>query len=394
MVVIRSTVFLLSVKFIVSVQRQLKRQHSGLPQMESLSRFSSIPVVETGIKTAGSVYERVKTSNGLLTWGFETAESLTYALIDSLRPATKMIQGPLHQLDSIMCKSLDLVEQKVPSMYLPPEMMFWNTKEYMSDHLMKPVLSRANSMKNLGHAVLESRVSNYAAGRIDGALVVCDKYVERYLPTEPQDQPDSCSAGTQADDSNQMHVVQTFHRGKQLSRKLKRRLTFRTRQELSALKKQSTEAVHVVAYAAELIATNPREAMQKAVELWHYLSKDEPENQARPRTLEQLAVLLTRESARKMVHLINFVTGAVTRVPKAIRAQTREIVHHFLFATEQLMKTVHLEKAKAATLSEASGLVHRIQHTYDDLQNQTNLALVSNYFRGVWEVSVRIPGAS
>uniref|UniRef100_A0A182VYP4 Lipid storage droplets surface-binding protein 1 n=1 Tax=Anopheles minimus TaxID=112268 RepID=A0A182VYP4_9DIPT len=414
------------------VHRQLKRQHSGLPQMESLSRFSSIPVVETGIKTAGSVYERVKTSNGLLTWGFETAESLTYALIDSLRPATKMIQGPLHQLDSIMCKSLDLVEQKVPSMYLPPEMMFWNTKEYMSDHLMKPVLSRANSMKNLGHAVLESRVSNYAAGRIDGALVVCDKYVERYLPTEPQDQPDSgiayagtyrpaqlssdagdlhdpkrhdrtarhqslhadcvpkrnalvalansnigiaCNAGTQADDSNQMHVVQTFHRGKQLSRKLKRRLTFRTRQELSALKKQSTEAVHVVAYAAELIATNPREALQKAVELWRYLSKDEPENQARPRTLEQLAVLLTRESARKMVHLINFVTGTVTRVPKAIRAQTREIVHHFLFATERLMKTVHLEKAKAATLSEASGLVHRIQHTYDDLQNQTNLAL-------------------
>ncbi|XP_035894829.1 lipid storage droplets surface-binding protein 1 isoform X5 [Anopheles stephensi] len=347
------------------VQRQLKRQHSGLPQMESLSRFSSIPVVETGIKTAGSVYERVKTSNGLLTWGFETAESITYALIDSLRPATKMIQGPLHQLDSIMCKSLDLVEQK----------MFWNTKEYMSDHLMKPVLSRANSMKNLGHAVLESRVSNYAAGRIDGALVVCDKYVERYLPTEPQDQPDSCSAVTQADDSNQMHVVQTFHRGQQLSRKLKRRLTFRTRQELSALKKQSTEAVHVVAYAAELIATNPREAMQKAIELWRYLSKDEPENQARPRTLEQLAVLLTRESARKMVHLINFVTGAVTRVPKAIRAQTREIVHHFLFATEQLMKTVHLEKAKAATLSEASGLVNRIQHTYDDLQNQTNLAL-------------------
>lgn len=357
------------------VHRQLKRQHSGLPQMESLSRFSSIPVVETGIKTAGTVYKRVKTSNGLLTWGFETAESLTYALIDSLRPATKMIEGPLHQLDSIMCKSLDLVEQKVPSMYLPPEMMFWNTKEYMSDHLMKPVLSRANSMKNLGHAVLESRVSNYAAGRIDGALVVCDKYVERYLPTEPQDQVDSSGATCPANNTNEMHVVQTFHRGQQFSRKLKRRLTFRTRQELSALKKQSTEAVHVVAYAAELIATNPRLAMQKAVELWHYLSKDEPENQARPQTLEQLAVLLTRESARKMVHLINFVTGAVTRVPKLVRAQTREIVHHFLFATDQLMKTVHLEKAKAATLSEASGLMHKIQHTYDDLQNQTNLAL-------------------
>lgn len=259
------------------VHRQLKRQHSGLPQMESLSRFSSIPMVETGLKTAGTVYKRVKTSNGLLTWGFETAESITYALLDSLRPATKMIEGPLHQLDSIMCKSLDLVEQKVPSMYLPPEMMFWNTKEYMNDHLMKPVLTRANSMKNLGHAVLESRVSNRVADRIDGALVVCDKYVERYLPTEPQDQPDSATCTPDLpDDSNEMHVVQTFHRGQQFSRKLKRRLTFRTRQELIALKKQSTEAVHVVAYAAELIATNPRLAMQKAIELWRYLSKDEP----------------------------------------------------------------------------------------------------------------------
>ncbi|XP_035780118.1 lipid storage droplets surface-binding protein 1-like isoform X2 [Anopheles albimanus] len=367
MAAIRSTVFLLSVKFIVSVQRQLKRQHSGLPRMESLSRFGSIPVVETGIKTAGTMYMRVKTSNGLLTWGFETAESLAYALVDSLRPAAKMIEGPLHQLDSLMCKSLDLVEQRIPSMYLPPEMMFWNTREYMSDHLVKPVLSRANSVKKLGHTVLESRVSNYAANRIDGALVVCDKYVDRYLPTEPQDQPDY--------DSNEMHVVQTFHRGQQLSRKLKRRLTFRTRQELSALKKQSTEAVHVVAYAAELIVTNPRLALQKTVELWQYLSKDEPENQERPQTIEQLAVLVTRESVRRMVHLINFSASVVTRVPKAIRAQTRELLHHFLYATERLMKTVHLEKAKNATLSEASGFVHRIQHTYDDLQNQTNLAL-------------------
>ncbi|XP_050083923.1 lipid storage droplets surface-binding protein 1 isoform X2 [Anopheles aquasalis] len=367
MAAIRSTVFLLSVKFIVSVQRQLKRQHSGLPRMESLSRFGSIPVVETGIKTAGTVYTRVKTSNGLLTWGFETAESLAYALVDSLRPAVKMIEGPLHQLDSLMCKSLDLVEQRIPSMYLPPEMMFWNTREYMSDHLVKPVLTRANSMKKLGHTVLESRVSNYAANRIDGALVACDKYVDRYLPTEPQDQPDY--------DSNEMHVVQTFHRGQQLSRKLKRRLTFRTRQELSALKKQSTEAVHVVAYAAELIVTNPRLAFQRTVELWQYLSKDEPENQERPQTIEQLAVLVTREAVRRMVHLINFSASVVTRVPKAIRAQTRELLHHFLYATERLMKTVHLEKAKNATLSEASGLVHRIQHTYDDLQNQTNLAL-------------------
>ncbi|XP_039448751.1 lipid storage droplets surface-binding protein 1 isoform X6 [Culex pipiens pallens] len=356
------------------VHQQLKRQNSGLPRMESISRFGSIPVVETGLKTAGTVYQKVKTSNGLFNWGFETAETVTYALVDSLRPAAKLIEGPLHQLDSFMCKSLDFVEQKVPSMYLPPEMMYWNTKEYMSDHLVKPVLSRANSMKNLSHAVLDSRVSNYAADRLDGALNVCDKYVERFLPAE--DQPDAAAVPQpEPDEAGVMHVFQTIHRGQRISRKLRRRLTFRTRQELSALKKQSTEAVHVVFYAAELIATNPRLAMQKTVELWQYLSADEPENQARPNTFEQLAVLLARESVRKVVHMINFTASTVTKIPQTVRAQTRELVHHLLFATDRLIKAIHLEKAKNVTVSEATGLMHKLQNTYDELQNQTNLAL-------------------
>lgn len=359
------------------VHQKLKRQNSGLPRMESISRVGSIPVVETGLKTANTVYQKIKESNGLFNWGLETAEAITYAFVDSLRPAAKLIEGPLHRLDNFMCKSLDFVEQKVPSMYLPPEMMYWNTKEYMSDHLVKPVLSRANSMKNLGHVVLESRVSNYAADRLDGALNVCDKYVDRYLPAEPEpaeDQTDS-PCQQQSDDSHKTHVIQTIHRGQLISRKLTRRLTFRTRQELTALKKQSTEAVHVVFYAAELIATNPRLAMQKGVELWQYLSADEPENQARPQTLEQLVVLLTRESVRKVVHLINFTAGTVTKVPKTIRSQTRELLHHMMFATDRLIKAAHLENAKNATITEATGLMHRIQHTYEELQNQTNLAL-------------------
>lgn len=358
------------------VHQKLKRQNSGLPRMESITRFGSIPVVETGLKTANTVYHKVKESNGLFNWGLETAEAITYAFVDSLRPAAKLIGGPLLRLDNFMCKSLDFVEQKVPSMYLPPEMMYWNTKEYMSDRLVKPVLSRANSMKNLGHAVLESRVSNYAADRLDGALNVCDKYVDRYLPVDPepaQDCTDGPNPGQQPSDES--HVIQTIHRGQQIRRKLTRRLTFRTRQELTALKKQSTEAVHVVFYAAELIATNPRLAMQKGVELWQYLSADEPENQARPQTLEQLVVLLTRESVRKMVHLINFTAGTVTKVPRTIRLQTRELLHRMMFATDRLIKVAHLESAKNATITEATGLMHRIQHTYEELQNQTNLAL-------------------
>lgn len=86
--------------------------------------------------------------------------------------------------------------------------MINNTKEYMSDHLVteflyenplrtcakalrsfpkvQPVLHRAESVKQLGSAVLESPLSTYAVDRIDGVIDVADKYVERFLPSEDQ----------------------------------------------------------------------------------------------------------------------------------------------------------------------------------------------------------------
>lgn len=68
--------------------------------------------------------------------------------------------------------------------------MISNTKEYMSDHLVKPVLQRAESVKKMGVAVLDSKVTSYAAERIDGALDAADKYVDKYLPSETDENND------------------------------------------------------------------------------------------------------------------------------------------------------------------------------------------------------------
>lgn len=46
------------------------------------------------------------------------------------------------------------------------------------------LLKRADSMKQIGIAALDSPFSTYAADRIDGAIDVADKYVEKYLPSE------------------------------------------------------------------------------------------------------------------------------------------------------------------------------------------------------------------
>lgn len=41
---------------------------------------------------------------------------------------------------------------------------------------------RAGSVKQIG-----SQAANAAADRLDGALTVADKYVDRYLPADPAD---------------------------------------------------------------------------------------------------------------------------------------------------------------------------------------------------------------
>lgn len=61
--------------------------------------------------------------NGLFTWSFNTAEGVIFAAVETVRPAVKIIEGPLHRIDQILCNSLDIVEQRVPSVYLPPQMV-------------------------------------------------------------------------------------------------------------------------------------------------------------------------------------------------------------------------------------------------------------------------------
>ncbi len=132
----------------------------------------------------------------------------------------------------------------------------------MSDRIVRPVLKRANSVKQIG---------TYASDRIDGALDVADQYVDKYLPSE------DATDGSQnwiyleiefrtrfsspffvgCDASNNEDVrctVHRFQRGKQLSRKLKRRLTQRTVAEARALKKQIKEDIHILVYAIELVS--------------------------------------------------------------------------------------------------------------------------------------------
>ncbi|XP_054747457.1 lipid storage droplets surface-binding protein 1 [Anastrepha obliqua] len=346
--------------------------------LESLDRIVSIPLVETSFKRIETIYGKVKNNNRIFNWYFETAESTIFAAYESVQPAVKLFEAPLKQLDGVMCKSLDLLEQRIPLVYLPPEMMYWNTKEYMSDHLVRPVLKRADSVKHIGNTVLESPLTTYAAQRLDEAFTVGDKFVDKYLVPIPGDQ-DQVDAVVDDDNNagaaNEKGAIKAIHHGQRFSRKLKRRLTQRTLAEARALKKQSKEAINILIYAAELIATDPKMALQKAKDLWEYLSEDEPENQARPISLEQLIVLLTRESARRLVHLVNFSAHIAANIPKTVSHTTTEVVHHIIYFNNRIISITKLDKVKNMSKEEAESLIKRALAFYGSLQIISNAYL-------------------
>ncbi|XP_039750685.1 lipid storage droplets surface-binding protein 1 isoform X2 [Pararge aegeria] len=332
-----------------------KVQKPGLPRLEALERVANIPIVESGIEATEKIYSKIRESNPLIRWYLTLGEKSLATGVQLALPAVQLLESPIHQLDRFLCMSLDVVEKRVPSINLPPQtsahqQMYSETRQY--------VLRRADSVKQLGTAVLDSRVTAVTVDALDRALTTADKYVDKYLPPDGQDAADVTGAdaadGAQSGRARATHAVQ---HGARLRRKLQRRLTRQALAEAKAIKEQ----IHVLVYVAELVATDPVLAWAKAKELYSSLSKSEPENQARPATLEELLVLLSRESARKIVHLINYTHNDL---PNNIRQGLSIVTRHLSTAADALLKTLPVESA----MSEVRGLRSRLQDLLQQLQ--------------------------
>ncbi|XP_026727197.1 lipid storage droplets surface-binding protein 1 isoform X3 [Trichoplusia ni] len=334
-----------------------KVQKPHIPKLEVVSRVAAIPIVESSIEVTEKMYHKIRESNPLIRWYLSLGEKSFATGMSLALPAVLLFETPIHQLDKFLCMSLDVVEKTVPSINMPPQTMYSETRQY--------VLRRADSVKQLGSAVLDSRVTAVTATALDRALSTADKYVDKYLPPDQQDASEVTSADTvDSGESGRARAAQAVQHGARFGRKLQRRLTRQALAEAKAIKEQ----IHVLAYVAELVATDPVLAWQKAKELFANLSRQEPENQARPETLEELVVLLARETARKMVHLINYTHSDL---PKNVRQGLTLITKTLNTATDALMKTAPVETA----MSEVKGLRSKLQTLLQHLQDASKTYL-------------------
>jgi hypothetical protein len=51
-------------------------------------------------------------SNNLLFWTLEQAESSFHAAVDTALPTIALLEAPISSIDKVLCKSLDVVQQR------------------------------------------------------------------------------------------------------------------------------------------------------------------------------------------------------------------------------------------------------------------------------------------
>lgn len=78
--------------------------------MEAIEKFSSIPLVESGLKTGLTIYNRVKKTNRLIFWSLDTSENVAFSMLESIWPIVRFIEGPLERIDKLGLKMLECVE--------------------------------------------------------------------------------------------------------------------------------------------------------------------------------------------------------------------------------------------------------------------------------------------
>ncbi|VVC42496.1 Hypothetical protein CINCED_3A005291 [Cinara cedri] len=319
------------------------------PHFVAIKRIMKLPVVSSGVNKVTYIYVKVKSSNRIIEYSLDNAEKTVLSVVDISTPIVVKFEDPINKIDEIMCKSLDIVEHNVPMVTYTPEEIYFTTKTFVKAKV-EPVLKRADSVKQLA--------------MLDDALSVADKYVDKYLPDKDpaEDVADKPSTETFS------QTVKTIRHVNHFSRKLQRRLTRRTIAEAKLLKKQGYDTVQCLVYFADLLAKDPKAFAEKMQAIWNHLSEDEPENQKPPENVEQLIEMLSREGARRFVHVTNFVAKYVYLAPTNVKLAFTYTAQEIAVLVDKFIKLANLEKAKGTAIEFTNAELAKYKQFVDNLK--------------------------
>uniref|UniRef100_A0A1L8DZ71 Putative lipid storage droplet-2 n=1 Tax=Nyssomyia neivai TaxID=330878 RepID=A0A1L8DZ71_9DIPT len=230
-----------------------------LPHLESFERMMKLPVVEAAWNQSQDVYGKVKGSNAMFNWAFNTAEDALRGAVHITAPFVQKFDKPIHMVDQTIMRGMDKLEVKAPIIKEPPQEIYNHAKskiiERVQPHINKVCSLRsagqqkAASLKELSWAkaneVLATQYGSMAVSGVDTTATLAERLLDYYFPRAESDVEDENSPISATEDPV-LHTVQTVGR---LSNKIARRVYHTVSRQMKHLKKQD---VHE--YIASLIA--------------------------------------------------------------------------------------------------------------------------------------------
>jgi len=199
--------------------------NSNPMQIQILSRFASLPIINSAISFATDGYSRIKGYNSLVSATLSKAEQSIIFVATTAKPVIDKLEKPISIADNIACQGLDKLEEKVPALKKSPEEIKDDTKKLFegSVHRIEDIRKYGNDkfrgFKDYGYnkvnGVLDSPYIKAFLKSIDTAIDLTNNAVDHYLPAAANEPRIDDSTKSQ-----QTLVIRMSH----LSEKMRRRM--------------------------------------------------------------------------------------------------------------------------------------------------------------------------
>jgi len=185
----------------------------ALPQVESVSRLLSLPVVQAGFSLASNGYGRVRNMHPLTEAAFQKAEATVTFAVEMSKPVVGNVAGKVKpvepivvRVDNFFCAGLDILESRVPAVKKTPAEILDDGRQKV-EFIRKIGSDRLNEAKGYGASrvalvkshcinrvgsVVNARYLQAVIHSLDTAMDLTEQAVDRYLPEvegEPKRRP-------------------------------------------------------------------------------------------------------------------------------------------------------------------------------------------------------------
>uniref|UniRef100_A0A671KEK7 Perilipin n=1 Tax=Sinocyclocheilus anshuiensis TaxID=1608454 RepID=A0A671KEK7_9TELE len=250
-----------------------------LKEQNVLLRIRNLRSVSAALESIEKTYIHTKQSHpiinslfGMYKKGVSKAGSL---VVWSIQPALHVLEPQLVAANSLTCRGLDHLEEKVPALQYPPEELTASIKELVSstletakDSVACPIKQNSNvvldkvstgyqqsknALSDSIHYVLNSKLVCLAEQRADRALSLLENLVDFVLPVSSIETEDDGSMGEQAPDVGASGPKPSFSRLGALADTICRRAFEKTAAQLQRSKGQGQGLVTQIPGVSPLV---------------------------------------------------------------------------------------------------------------------------------------------